>query len=279
MQKRVAAIHDLSGLGRCSLSVIMPVLAAAGIECCAMPTALLSSHTGGLAGYTYRDLTEDMRGFSAQWSALGIPFSALYSGFLGSPDQIEVVSEAFSLLKGPETMILVDPVMADHGKLYKTYTSEMAERMIELCRQADMITPNLTEASLLLGIPYRERVEKEEISEMLCRLADLGPKKVVLTGVSNGLDQLGSAGYDAEKKQFSFAFAPKVAGSFPGTGDLYSSTLLAGLLCGKSLERAMQIAVDYTQRSIARTQAAGTDPRLGVQFETGIPDFIRALSL
>ena len=280
MQRRVAAIHDLSGLGRCSLSVIMPVLAASGAECCALPTALVSSHTGGLAGYTYRGLTDDMAGFARQWSALNIPFSALYSGFLGSARQIEVVSEIFSQLKGPKTVVLVDPVMADHGKLYKTYTEEMAGRMVELCRHADIITPNLTEAGLLLGLPYRgEPKTEEEVTEVLRRLAELGPRKVVLTGVSRGKMELGSAGYDRETGSYYYAFAPRVAGSFPGTGDLYSSALLAGLLRGKELGQAMQIAVDYTQGSIARTWAAGTDPRLGVNFEAGIPGFIKALGL
>ena len=152
--------------------------------------------------------------------------------------------------------------------------------MVELCRHADIITPNLTEAGLLLGLPYRgEPKTEEEVTEVLRRLAELGPRKVVLTGVSRGKMELGSAGYDRETGSYYYAFAPRVAGSFPGTGDLYSSALLAGLLRGKELGQAMQIAVDYTQGRIARTWAAGTDPRLGVNFEAGIPGFIKALGL
>ena len=152
-QKRVAAIHDLSGFGKCSLTVVLPIVSAAGIEVSAMPTAILSTHTGGLEGYTYRDLTDDMHPFMNHWQSL-IQFNAIYSGFLGSIKQIEIVQEFFNTFKTKENFILVDPVMADNGELYKIFTPEFAKGMASLCRKADIIVPNITEATLLLNEPY-----------------------------------------------------------------------------------------------------------------------------
>lgn len=155
-QKRVAAIHDLSGFGKCSLTVALPILSAAGIEACAMPTAILSTHTGGISGYTYRDLTSDMRAFMQHWKSLDIQFDATYSGFLGSFEQLDLVKEFFELFRSKNNLILVDPVMADNGELYRIFQPEFATGMRSLCRKADIIVPNLTEAALLLEITGRE---------------------------------------------------------------------------------------------------------------------------
>ena len=153
-QKRVAAIHDLSGFGKCSLTVALPILSAAGIEACAMPTAILSTHTGGISGYTYRDLTSDMRAFMQHWKSLDIQFDATYSGFLGSFEQLDLVKEFFELFRSKNNLILVDPVMADNGELYRIFQPEFATGMRSLCRKADIIVPNLTEAALLLEESY-----------------------------------------------------------------------------------------------------------------------------
>lgn len=279
-QKRVAAIHDLSGFGKCSLTVALPILSSAGIEVCAVPTAVLSSHTGGLTGYTYCDLTGEIPGFQKQWKQLGLKFDALYSGFLGSYEQIQLVSDFFDAFRSDSGLVLVDPVMADNGKLYPTITPAMAEDMKKLCCKADLIVPNLTEAAFLLGETYREGpYDRAYIENIMRRLADLGPELVVLTGVWFHEGLLGAAGYNRSTGAVSYAFSPRVPGSYHGTGDVFASTLLAGLLNGMSLPNAMQLAADFTVGSIRRTKEAGTDVRFGVNFEAGLPGLIRELGL
>lgn len=278
-QKRVAAIHDISGFGKCSLTVALPILSAAGIETSVMPTAVLSTHTGGFTGYTYRDLTDDLRPFAAHWKSLDLHFDALYSGFLGSYEQIAIVSDIFNLFRTPDNLVLVDPVMADGGKLYSIYTPQMASGMARLCEKADIIVPNLTEAAFLLGEEFYDGpYEKAYIEDLLKRLSKLGPKQVVLTGVWFEPELLGAAGYDSRTGRFSYAFSSRIEGMYHGTGDVFGSALLAGLLNGLSLERAMQLAVDFTCGSIRRTWKAGTDVRFGVNFEAGLPQLIRELA-
>ncbi|QEY34876.1 pyridoxamine kinase [Caproiciproducens galactitolivorans] len=279
-QKRIAAIHDLSGFGKCSLTVALPILSAAGIEVCALPTAVLSSHTGGLAGYTYRDLTEDMPGFARQWEQLGLRFDAIYSGFLGSSKQIQIVSDFFDTFKTENNFIMVDPVMADEGVLYKTITPEMSDGMKQLCRKADLIVPNMTEATYLLGSEYNEGpYTREYIDCILRRLSDLGPEQVVLTGVWFNQSLIGAAGYTRKTDEVSYAFSQKIQGHYYGTGDIFASALLAGLLNQMRLQNAMQVAVDYTAGCVRRTRNAGTDFRYGVNFEAGLPRFMRELGL
>lgn len=278
--KTVAAIHDISGFGKCSLTVALPILSAAGIGVSVLPTAVLSTHTGGFTGYTYRDLTEDMLPFANHWKSLDLKFDALYSGFLGSFEQIAIVSDIFDLFKTQSNLILVDPVMADNGKLYPTYTSQMAVGMVKLCKKADIIVPNLTEAAFMLGEEFYDGpYERSYIEGLLVRLSKFGPKQVVLTGVWFSPELLGCAGYNRETGKFSYAFSPRVQGFFHGTGDVFASTLLAGLLNGMDLDKAMQAAVDFTYGSIVRTKESGTDPRFGVNFEAGLPQLIQQLGL
>ena len=279
-QKRIAAIEDISGFGKCSLTVALPILSAAGIEVCAIPTAVLSSHTGGLSGYTYRDLTEDMPGFAKQWKQLGLKFDALYSGFLSSYEQIQIVSDIFDEFKSENNFIIVDPAMADFGKLYKTVTPQMAQSMTRLCSKADIIVPNFTEAAILLGEDYKEGpYTREYVEDILVRLGNLGPKKVVLTGVYFSKGLTGAAAYSRDTKEVSYAFSQKVNGNYHGTGDIFASALLAGLLNGHKLNIALQLAADFTAGSIRRTKEAGTDPRFGVNFEAGLFRFMRDLGL
>lgn len=278
-QKRIAAIEDISGFGKCSLTVTLPILAAAGIAVSAVPTAVLSSHTG-LAGYSYRDLTEDMPDFTAQWKTLGLHFDALYSGFLGSYEQIQIVSDFFDAFHTETTFIMVDPAMADNGVLYKTVTPEMAQGMVQLCKKADLIVPNFTEAAFLLGEPYRDGpYTRAYVEDLLRRLSALGPKQVVITGVwfSSGL--LGAAGYNRDTDNVSYSFSQKITGSYHGTGDIFASALLSGILNGMKLENAIQLAADYTADCIRRTREAGTDPRFGVNFECGLLRFMNQLGI
>ena len=279
-QKRVMAVHDISCFGRCSLTVALPVLSAAGIETSVIPTAVLSTHTGGFQGYTFRDLTEDISKIARHWKSLGLRFDGIYTGYLGSYEQLEIVSGLFDEFGGDSSLICVDPVMADNGKLYPSFRPDFPKGMLRLCRKADVIVPNLTEAALLLGEPYREGpYTKEYIEGILKGLADAGPRMVVLTGVWFDEKSLGCAVYDRDSGKAGYALAERIEGYYHGTGDVFASALLGALLNGVPLTDAARVAVDFTVGSIARTHSAGTDVRFGVNFEAGIPSYVRALKL
>jgi pyridoxine kinase len=279
-QKRVAAIHDISCVGRCSLTVALPIISAAGFDTSVLPTAVLSTHTGGFENFTYRDLTADIRPISDHWQSLNLEFDALYSGFLGSFEQIDLVANLFDTFQSEKTLILVDPVMADHGELYSIYTPEMAKGMTKLCAKADIIVPNLTEAAFLLDEPYvGEDYDQNYVEELLVRLSQLGSKKVVVTGISFDPSKLGAATYDTVTNTFDYAFNERVSDYFHGTGDIFGSTLLSGLLNDFNLKESTQIAVDYTRECIRKTVELGQEKRYGVCFERAIPYLIKRLGL
>lgn len=279
-QKRAVAIHDISGFGRCSLTVALPIISSAGIECVCMPTAVLSTHTGGIEGYTYRDLTEDMRPITNHWKSLDLEFDAIYSGFLGSFDQIDIVIEFFDKFKKEDNIILADPAMADNGKMYSLFDMDFAKKMASLCAKADIVVPNFTEAAFMLGEDFVEGpYTKEYVEGLMKRLSELGPEKVVLTGVYFDEVELGAATYDRKTGEISYAFANKIEGYYHGTGDVYGSVLLSALLNNKSLAEAAAIAVNFTRESIMRTKLAGTDIRFGVDFERGLVQLMKDLSL
>ena len=278
IQKRVAAIHDISGFGKCSLTVALPVISAAGIETSVIPTAVLSSHTAVKPGYTCRDLTDDMRPFAAHWKQLGLSFDAIYSGYLGSTEQIAIVCDIIDTFKIEKTVVIVDPAMADNGKMYELFDKSFASRMRKLCKKADIIVPNKTEAMFLLEEEYFEGpYTKGFIENTLSRLGNLGPEKVVLTGVCFDEKKIGAACYDSEKGSVEYYLSDRVNGMFHGTGDVFASALTAALVRGKDLPTSTKIAVDFTVESIKRTAAGGTDHRYGVDFERGLPEFIKAL--
>jgi pyridoxine kinase len=279
-QKRVAAIHDISGFGKCSLTVALPILSAAGIETSIMPTAVLSTHTGGFTGFTYRDLTSDLRPFMQHWKSLNLTFDAIYSGFLGSFEQIEIVGDFIDSFKTKDNLVVVDPAMADNGALYSLFTPDFAAEMTKLCSKADIIVPNITEAAMMLGETYREGPhERSYIENLLHGLSKLGANKIVLTGVYFNNKELGAACLDSNSGEINYAMSDQVEGFFHGTGDIFASVLLAAILNGKSLDSAAKIAVDFTQGSILRTKIAGTDPLYGVNFEAGLPKLIKQLEL
>jgi len=276
MQKRVLAIHDISCFGKCSLTVALPIISAVGIEVSVIPTAVLSTHTGDFHGYTYRDLTDDIEPIIRHWQTLNINFEAIYTGFLGSSRQLEIVSHVFDVFSTKNNILLVDPVMADNGKLYPVFPQDFPAGMRRLCSKADIIVPNLTEAALLLGEEYKEGpYNKEYIESVLKKLGGIGAKKVVLTGVYFDNERLGAAGYDVVTNEISYAFSKKIEGVYHGTGDVFASALLSALLSGQPLWNAMQIAVDFTSQSIARTKHAATDTRFGVNFEEGLQSLIK----
>ena len=295
-QKRVATIQDISCFGRCSLTVALPIISAAGIETCGVPTAVLSTHTGGIQGFTYKDLTDQITPIADHWQSLGLEFDALYTGYLGSFEQIDLMKDFFHRFKGPDTKILIDPVMADNGVLYGGFSEDFPAGMAELCGMADIIVPNLTEAALMLGEEYLgggyknqvgdgfaypkegEEVagagyDRDYIEGLVRRLAKLGPKQVVVTGISFEPEKLGAVSYDADLDQTSYYFNRKIEGYYHGTGDVFASALCAAIVNGKTIERAVEIAVDYTVGCIARTASMDVDHRFGVNFDAGLGEF------
>ena len=266
---RVAAIHDLSGFGRCSLTIVMPVLSAMGIQCCPLPTALLSTHTGGFQGNTFLDLTDQMGSVTAHWKAEGVAFDAVYTGFMGSREQIALTGAFIREFKRPECRVVVDPVMGDHGRAYRTYTPEMCREMAELAALADVITPNRTEAALLLGEDHEDlRLDREEDCRRWCEALSLeGRRSVVLTGVSLAENTVGAACFDRDTGRVEFAAAPLVDGAFHGTGDLFSSVLTGAIVRGWTLAEAARLAAEFTSQCARRTWEERTPRREGVDFE------------
>ena len=266
---RVAAIHDLSGFGRCSLSIIMPTLSAMGTQCCPLPTAYLSTHTGGFTANTFLDLTDQMAPVTAHWKNEGVTFDAVYTGFMGSREQIALAADFIRTFKTDRTCVVIDPVMGDHGKAYRTYTSEMCAAMGDLAALADVLTPNRTEAALLLGVPYESLTldTEENCRKWAQELSMNGARSVVLTGVSLSDDTVGAVCYDRTTNETTFVQAPRVAEQFHGTGDLFASVLTGALCRGMSLHDAAQLAADFVSRVAARTAAQDYPRREGVDFE------------
>ncbi len=279
MQKRALAIHDVSCEGRCSLTVALPVLAGCGIHTAVLPTALLSTHTGEFTGYSCLDLTEEMGRILGHWATLPLKFDGLYSGFLGSFEQINLVGDVLHAYHREGGLTLVDPVMADHGRLYATYTKEMAGGMGELCRLADVIVPNMTEACILLGRPYVEHPGEDEVKKMLEALASkFSCGQVIVTGVHQA-GQLGAAGFCAADGSFTFAGAPQLPHVFYGTGDVFASALFAAMLLGKSTGEAAQTAVNFTHEAMVHTLENGLPLNYGVAFEQAIPGLLKELNI
>ncbi len=279
MQKQVLAIHDLSCVGRCSLTVALPVLSACGLHTSALPTALLSTHTGEFTGYTCMDLTHEMEKITAHFATLPLHFDGLYTGFLGSYEQIQLVGDVLEKYHQPDTLTLVDPVMADHGRLYATYTQAMAEGMGALCRLADVIVPNLTEACILLHRPYDPAPDWKTVQGMMEALCSrFHCKEVIITGVEqHGL--LGAAGFCAATGETAFAGGKKLPGIFYGTGDVLASGLMGGLMHGLSVEKALHAAVHFTHAAMEHTLANGLPLRYGVAFEQALPLLMREIGV
>ncbi len=276
MQKRVLAVHDISCVGKCSLTVALPIISSAGVETSVLPTAVLSTHTGGFEGYTFRDLTDDIIPIINHWKTLDLKIDAIYTGYLGSFEQLNLMKKLFGQFN--DSLVLVDPVMGDHGKLYPAFTKDFAKGMRSLCEMADIVVPNLTEASFMLDRPYIESgYDEDYIVSMLKELGDLGPDKVVLTGVTFDEDKLGAASYNKTTGEINYYFQDKIEGYYHGTGDVFGSALIAALMNDKTIEEAMKIAVEFTVGCIQRTKIAGTDVKYGVDFENEIPNLIRLI--
>ena len=259
-----AAIHDMSGFGRCSLSVIIPVISAMGIQCVPVPTAILSTHTGGFDGFVFKDTTELIQPFMRHYKELGVKFNAVYTGFLASARQVDCCFEFFESF--PEALRIVDPVMGDDGKPYKTYTKELIDRMKELVKRADIITPNMTEAALLLGEEYTETLSPEKAEEWTRRLCDMAGA-AVMTGARLDSGEFSNLCFDGRNNEFSRVDWKPLPVSYPGTGDIFASVLTGMLLRHKALTEAVKAATEFSRRCVEVTVGSGQPERNGVEFE------------
>ncbi len=277
IMKRILTIQDISCIGKCSLTVALPIISAFGIETAVLPTAVLSTHTA-FKSFTFRDLTEDITAISNNWKEQGISFDGLYTGYLGSFKQLEIVSQIFDEFKSKDNFILVDPVMADNGKLYKGFDQKFADSMAFLAGKADVIVPNLTEASFMLHTPFIASGYSEEyIKDTLKKLTDLGAKTAILTGISLKANELGAYGYNSQTGEYFSYFTEHLPVSFHGTGDVFASALCGAMTLGNSLSNALKIAVDYTVESISLTVKNPNHNWYGVEFEKAIPYLINRI--
>lgn len=271
--KRIVTIQDISCIGKCSLTVALPIISAMGIETAAIPTAVLSTHTA-FKNFTYRDLTGDLPKIAKHWKQEKFDFDGIYTGYLGSTEQIDMLKEFFKQFKTSENFIFIDPVMADNGKLYAGFDENFVREMKELCKMADIIVPNLTEASYMLEKEYKENYSEQEIKDLLIELSFLGPKYVVLTGVSFNENKLGVMSYNKETNKFFTYFKEKVPAKYHGTGDIFASTLVGAITNSNTLEEGLKVAVDYVWETINDTYKTNKKDVYGVNFETKIPYLI-----
>ena len=251
---RVVAIHDICGYGRCSLTVAIPILSSMGFEVCPLPTAVLSTHTH-FSNFVIMDMTEEMPKIIRHWKELGLSFEAIYSGFLGSAQQVDIVCDFIDHFKTPDTLVVVDPVMADHGKLYPTMSLEMVQEMKKLVKVSRIITPNLTEAAFILGRPTPISLTEDEAKEWLQALTNLGPEMALITSapLSSRPQAAVVIGYDKVDKRFWLTEQPQVPAQYHGTGDIFASVLTGSLLQGDSLPVAMDRSAQFVATAIRAT--------------------------
>ena len=267
--KRILTIQDISCVGQCSMTVALPILSACGHETCILPTAVLSTHTGGFGKPVVQHLNAD--GMWQHWKEQGIAFDAILVGYLGSIRAIETVSEILDTMLAPHGIAIVDPAMADHGKLYSGFDAAYAAAMQRLCEKADIMLPNITEAAMMAGMAFREDLDEAYIRELLTRL---GGKDVVLTGVGFSDDQTGAA--VRRNGQITLHHHPRLARSFHGTGDMFAACFTGSLMQEKSIEEAVEIASEFVCRSIRET-IENSAHWYGVKFESALPWLINKL--
>lgn len=277
--KRIITVQDISCVGKCSLTVALPVISAMGVEACVLPTAVLSTHTA-FKGFTFRDLTGDISSITNHWKQEKIGFDAIYTGYLGSFEQIELMQTFIKDFGGGGSRVIVDPCMGDNGSLYSGFTKDFAAAMAGLCSKADVIVPNLTEASFMLDIPYvAQGYNKEYIEDLLKKLSELGARKIVLKGVSFDDKKLGIATYDSQSEKITWYFHEKMPQNFHGTGDIFASVLTGALVRGLTIEKACRLAADFVVESIKATLSHKDYNWYGVDFEQAIPKLITQLGL
>ena len=273
--KKILTIQDISCVGQCSLTVALPILSACGLETCILPSAVLSTHTAGFNGFTFRDLTDDMPSIQAHWQRENIKFKAIYTGYLGSTKQVGYVQSILNTMGTEDCVRIVDPAMADNGKLYSIFNDEYVAAMRTLCASADILIPNITEAAFLADMEYREIYDESYIKALLDKLCALGAKTIVLTGVSYAPEKTGVLVY--ENGNIRYYEHNRIAKGCHGTGDIYASAFTGALMNDKDIFDAAKIAADYTVKCIVNTQG---DPEhwYGVKFETALRDLMDMLA-
>ena len=268
--KRILTIQDISCFGKCSLTVALPLLSAMGVETVILPTAVLSTHTL-FSGFTCKDLSDQLAPITDHWKKEGIIFDAIYTGYLGTEEEIDSVIGIIREFRKENTLVIVDPAMGDNGRLYAAFDGHYAKKNADLCAVADIIDPNITEAAFMTGLPYREEYSEDYIREMLLALAKLGTKTPILTGVSLGEGKTGAMGYDSGTGTFFHYQNNRIPAAYHGTGDIFSSVLAGAFVLGISRAEALKIAADYTALTIAETLKNPGNPWYGVDFEKTIP--------
>jgi pyridoxine kinase len=271
--KRILTIQDISCLGKCSITIALPVISALGTECVILPTAVLSNHTL-FKSFTCKDLSDQIEPICEKWIDEDVKFDGVYTGYLGTIEQIEMMKKIFKTF-GKNGIVFVDPVMADNGKLYPAFDMDYAKKNAELCAEADIIVPNITEASIMTGMEYKEEYDESYVKELLAKVSNLGAKISVLTGVSLSEGKTGVMGYDKENDEVYVYQNDKVGAMFHGTGDLFSSTVIGAMMSGKNWKDAMRIAANYTAHTIEVTMKDPKKPWYGVNFEETIPELLQ----
>lgn len=275
--KRILTIQDISCIGKCSLTVALPIVSAFGVETAVIPTAVLSTHTA-FKGFTFRDLTSDILPICKHWQQEKVSFDGIYTGYLGSLEQIEIVIDIINTFKKEKQFVLVDPAMADNGVLYKGFDKNFALNMAKLCAKADIIVPNITEASFMLKIdPVLEGYNEDYIKDLLKKLTNLGSKIAILTGVSFDKNLIGAYGYDSVKDEYFYYYKEKLPNSFHGTGDVFASALCGAITIKNDLSQALKIAVDFVWESIYNTIKNPNHNWYGVDFESAFPSLINMI--
>ncbi len=263
-QKKIAVINDFCGFGRCSLTVSLPLISALKVQCCPLPTAIFSDHTGFDSFYS-ADFTQHMDAYIDEWAKLDLQFNGILTGFLGSEQQIAIVKRFLERFKRPETITVIDPVMGDYGKLYPTYSPRLAEKMTQLLPFADILTPNLTEACLLTGTPYHPDMDTLALTALCRRLAELGPQHIVISGLERG-DDLENFVYEAGCDPVIIR-EHKVGPCRSGTGDVFSSILAADAVNGKTLTEAVAHASAFIGKVLRRAVEWELPKTDGICFE------------
>ena len=277
MDKKILTIQDVSCYGQCSLTVALPILSAMGIETAIIPSAVLSTHTGGFTGYTFRDLTEDLPAINAHWAKENINFDTFYTGYVGSKLQLGYIKDIVTSRAKEGALFIVDPVMADNGKLYYGFDEAFAAEMAQFVKGANVILPNLTEASFLLKEPYVTEYDEKYIEGLVRRLSALSGGDVVLTGVTFDPTKLGVAAYSKATDTTHYYFEERIPGGVHGTGDVYASSFVGALTQGLSLNDAADLAVDFTVAAIRATVPDRETHWYGVKFEKALPFLIDRL--
>lgn len=276
--KRIVTIQDISCVGKCSLTVALPIISAAGVETSVIPTAVLSNHTAFKGGFSFRDLTEDIKPISEHWKKEGFEFDAIYTGYLGSFEQLRIVSDFIDEYRRSNNLVVVDPAMADNGKLYPGFSDDFAHAMLSLCSKADVIVPNLTEACLMLEEEYIPVGYTEDyIKDILVRLTKTGANVAAITGMSFDDNKLGVMSYNSETGKFFSYYNEKIPVSFHGTGDIFASSFTGALMNGLGVNESLTIAVDFTLECIKKTMEDENRNWYGVNFEEAIPAYIKML--